>query len=963
MPELKHISPILDGFNTGQAISSHDGVCCYPAIREETAEKYIVKVISIPASAVQTEALLLTGAFSDLDAVKEYYKELADGVAKEANVLSELSQLEGFLGYEQMQVEAMEDGDGFEVYLLSPYRKSVEYMMSKEPMTHLAVVNMGLDLCSALAACRRAGYICADLKPTNIFQDEKTGYRMGDLGFVSLAGLKYASLPSKYRSSYTAPEVRDPMAELNCTMDIYALGLVLYTAYNGGVLPLLEDGSADVSAPPLYADYEMAEIILKACAADPAQRWQEPAQMGQALVGYMQRNSVNDVPIIPPTVEIPEPEEEEPEDFLPENEDDGEFTEEDDVILSDIMDEEAPENAEDAPEPDDAQDILAQADELMALVPPDPVVAPDPIDVPMPEPIVLEDPEPEEEPAEEVSDAPQETLKEEEEQQDQADAPIPVPLPREEEPDTSSEETEEDTEDEGEAVVPVRHKRRSVKWLLAPILLLLLAAIIFGSWFFYNHYYLQNVDDLVIEGTEDSIIVKITSQIDETLLSVVCTDSYGNKSTASVSAGIAVFDGLNPQTRYTVNLLISGFHKLTGKTMDSYTTAAQTDILTFEAITGPVDGSVILTFTTNGPKPSEWIVVCQAHGEEIIQQTFSGENVTVTGLTVGKEYTFTLQTQEDLYLAGKTSVTYVASNIIYAQELTITECHDNKLTVTWSAPEGMVVESWTVRCSDGSGYNKTVTVTDTQYTFTGMDHSTPCSVEVTAAGMTQSVATSITANPITIWGYPFTVKEGVGIELRWTFTDVAPEGGWKLIWTADGSEPQMIECSENSAIIPLFIPGGVYDVTVEAADGTHIFGNSFTLTLPEAEKFNSFLVSADDMTFRMFRVPQTEGWSWQELADEDYVSDYVAGESAGILVSLGAEQASSAAAVEITYILHSADGVYLQTQTASMVWDQMWASGMCVLQLPSMPEAAGEYVISVYFGGAFVTEQSFTVTE
>ena len=266
MPELKHISPMLDGFVTGQAISSHDGVCCYPAIREDTAEKYIVKVIAIPASAVQTEALLLTGAFSDPEAVKEYYRELAEGVQKEANILSELSQLEGFLGYEQVQIAATEEGDGFEVYLLCPYRKSVETIMSKEPLTHLAIVNMGLDLCNALAACRRAGFVCADLKPSNIFHDDKNGYRIGDLGFVALTGLRYASLPSKYCSCYTAPEARDPMAELNATIDIYSLGLVLYAAYNGGTLPRLEDGSADTSAPPVYADYEMAEIILKACA-------------------------------------------------------------------------------------------------------------------------------------------------------------------------------------------------------------------------------------------------------------------------------------------------------------------------------------------------------------------------------------------------------------------------------------------------------------------------------------------------------------------------------------------------------------------------------------------------------------------------------------------------------------------------------------------------------------------------
>ena len=966
MPELKHISPMLDGFVTGQAISSHDGVCCYPAIREDTAEKYIVKVIAIPASAVQTEALLLTGAFSDPEAVKEYYRELAEGVQKEANILSELSQLEGFLGYEQVQIAATEEGDGFEVYLLCPYRKSVETIMSKEPLTHLAIVNMGLDLCNALAACRRAGFVCADLKPSNIFHDDKNGYRIGDLGFVALTGLRYASLPSKYCSCYTAPEARDPMAELNATIDIYSLGLVLYAAYNGGTLPRLEDGSADTSAPPVYADYEMAEIILKACATDPAARWQEPAQIGQALVSYMQRNSVNDVPIIPPIVEIPEPEEEEPEEFLPETDDDEEFLDSDTLISTNLEEQAADTAADGLDGSDDTDDIMAQADELMTLVPPAPVIAPQPIDVPMPEPIVPEDEEPEEAPAAETSsDEEPVDIQKEDEDTVVATAPVAEEESVSDEPQEIADEAEitGDADDDIAVMAPTAKKRRSIKWLLAPLLLLLVAAIIFGGWFFYNHYYLQNVEDLVIEGTEDSIVVKISSQIDETLLTVVCTDSYGNRSTSSVSAGIAVFDGLNPQTRYTVNLLISGFHQLTGKTTDSFTTAAQTDILTFDAITGPVDGSVILSITTSGPTPSQWNVVCQASGAQTIEQAFTGEQVTVTGLTVGKTYTFTLETADELYLAGLTSIKYTASNIIYAQELTITECHDSKLTVTWSAPEGTMVESWTVRCSDGSGYNKTVTVSDTTYTFTGMDHSTPCSVEVTAAGMTQSTTTSITANPITVWGYPFTVKDGIGIELRWTYTDVAPEGGWKLIWSADGSDPQMIESSENSATIPLFIPGGVYEVTLVAADGTYIFGNTFTLTLPEAENFNSFLVSADDMTCRVFRIPRAEEWTWQELTDEEFVSRFAVGESAGILISLASEQAASAAAIEITYILHSSDGVYLSTMTDSMVWDKMWESGACVLQLPSMPETAGEYVVSIYFGGAFVTEQSFAVAE
>ncbi len=82
--------------------------------------------------------------------------------------------------------------------------------------------------------------------------------------------------------------------------------MILYQVYNGGQLPEL----SEPLAPPIYADYEMAEIILKACDPDPANRWQDPQQMGQAIASYMQRNTVNDDPIIPPPP-TPEPEPEE----------------------------------------------------------------------------------------------------------------------------------------------------------------------------------------------------------------------------------------------------------------------------------------------------------------------------------------------------------------------------------------------------------------------------------------------------------------------------------------------------------------------------------------------------------------------------------------------------------------------------------------------------------------------------
>ena len=86
MSEPKLISPLLDGFSMGSAISAHDGVRCYPALRENSDKKYIVKIISIPASQVQLDALLLTGAYSDPTSAMEYFKELSDGVERKPHV-------------------------------------------------------------------------------------------------------------------------------------------------------------------------------------------------------------------------------------------------------------------------------------------------------------------------------------------------------------------------------------------------------------------------------------------------------------------------------------------------------------------------------------------------------------------------------------------------------------------------------------------------------------------------------------------------------------------------------------------------------------------------------------------------------------------------------------------------------------------------------------------------------------
>ena len=185
MSEQKLVSPLLDGFQMGDPISSHDGVRCCPAIKENSDNKYIVKILSIPASQSQLDALLLAGAYQDAAGALEYFKDLADGVVREVKLHQQLARLDGFVPCESWQVVPMDDNQlGYEVYLLTPYHRTLDRHLKKTALTHLEAVNLGLDICAALTASRQAGHLYVDLKPSNIFIASDREFLIGDLGFT-----------------------------------------------------------------------------------------------------------------------------------------------------------------------------------------------------------------------------------------------------------------------------------------------------------------------------------------------------------------------------------------------------------------------------------------------------------------------------------------------------------------------------------------------------------------------------------------------------------------------------------------------------------------------------------------------------------------------------------------------------------------------------------------------------------
>lgn len=1006
MSEFKFISPLLDNFDVGGAISDHNGVCCYPAMRKNSDDKYIIKTVSIPASQTQLDALLLTGAYPDEAAALLYFKELADNTVAEFKLLQRLSQLDGFVSGEECQVVAMDDRVGCCVYIRTPYRRTLSKHLEHKPSTQLSAINLGLDLCAALAVCRQAGYLYVDLKPSNIFVTTDNGYRIGDLGFIALNSLKYASLPAKYHSAYTAPEVTDAFAPLNTTLDIYAAGMILYQIYNGGELPVVGDDGTHFNAPQ-YADYEMAEIILKACDPDPEKRWQDPVEMGQALVSYMQRNGANDVPIVIPTVSEVAPEavievtEEEPvetaenaEVFEPTEEvtlfaeadsevdeesvtqpveEDTDAEESTTAATSDFVyneddfgnlsfledfstDETSPENTLEEISyeevSDDISEMLSQIDELTAHQVPDPVVAPAPIEITIPDPIT---PAAEEESSDESDTSVNADIAAE------VESMMPTLEPAEDEAELPEEEHTE--EPDPAEVAKASARRKAVANVLRGVIILLLVAIIgVAGYLYYRYVYLLNIDSVTVEGNEVNMVVNVSSQVDESLLSVVCSDSHGNHLTAPVVGGKATFANLAPDTAYNIKILVDGFHRLTGDVSASYSTPALTNVVQFNAVTGSESGSVILGFTVEGPDSGQWSVVYSADGEEEKTVQLLSHMITLTGLTVGKEYTFTLVPTDDMYVAGMTEIQFTASDLIYAENLIVSGLSDDKLTTSWNAPKGVDVPSWTVRCYDNAEYNETIITTDTHVTFEGVNAANSFTIEVTAAGMSVSQRTYVTENTVTISDFVADTSNSTRLTLSWNSSHDVPEGGWILLYSIDGSEVQgSVVTDTNSAVIFPMVPDAEYTFTLQDSNGTSILSGNLSCKTPKAVDFSGYGITPSNITYRLCHRPEKQNWTRKDLSNSDFTTEFEVGDEVSILVKLDRRYAVYPDDITSLYVIRDESGKVVTYSHYTRTWDDMWYQFYCEMNVPKVPTTPGNYTMSIYYNGLYTGTVEFTI--
>lgn len=984
MPDPNRVLPLLNNIMLGDAMSDHNGIRCYPAMHTETNSKYILKIISVPSSKTKLDALLLTGALENEDAAKIYFEERAKEITTEINILQKLSKQEGFLPCVGYQIVPMEDTIGFEVCILNDYRLSLERYMTKESLTQLNALNLGLDLCSALTACRRSGYLFANLKPSNIYITASREFRISDLGLLPLNTLKYAALPEHYIGDYTPPEVTDPFAPLNTTIDVYAVGRILYSIFNNGVLPEEKDSAVPA---PAYADPELSEIILKACDVQPENRWQDPAQMGQMLVSYMQKNGAFDIPIIPPEPE-PEPEaapeaEPIPEPEIPEFTDNSNFENisiDEMIQIIDTITDDAEETPNDVPE------MTAQEDPESHNNPADEAPLPEPVtdtdsevaseedsqgaaeyedlseevssiliqadelsDVSVPEPVVIPEPD--------------ETVLSEDLSDKNESAEDPISTPHSEEEDMKA----DDYYSEAYYLEDTEPKKTSHK-IRNTLIIILLLLLLGGGFLFYTLYVAKSVEQLQVTGRSDSLTVDVVSDADESLLTVSCLNTETQVViTVPVSGGKASFTGLDASSKYAITVNISGLHVLTGNTQTEYATPAETTIVQYDVEIGETPGTVKITFAVNGPDSEHWKFTYYADGQEPVTEGVTGHSLTLKGLIENQKYTGILEPEKNLLIKNPLEISFTASELIRAKDLKITSCYNGSLTAQWNAPESVAVESWFARCYNDS-YDKTINVKSTTAVFDGLNSAEGFTVEVWAQGQTAKQSAVVGENSITIQTFSAELTDTGTISLAWD-TDTVPDGGWMVsYWINDSEKVFEYSTTKNEAVIAPVAPGCKYTFTVEAQNGDiTTFCQEQSCVVPAAEEtflltVNDAEITANDIQVWMCKRPASGSWTFSDIADSDYTQEFTAEDKAGLIIFLKSKFKNSDDLMDITLVVtdeaHSLESI----SAYSLSWNDMWNQNYYTVNLPSTPAEPGFYFATVYINNMVLFDTEFTVS-
>ena len=269
--------------------------------------KAALKAITIPQSQSEVKDILASGM--DEQSVTSYFRGFVEEMIAEFVLMSKLKGHSNIVSYEDHDVIQHAEGIGWDIFIRMELLTPLLDYTRKSDLSRSDVIKLGIDICKALEVCRKNNIIHRDIKPQNIFISDLGDFKLGDFGIARTVEKTMGGLSKKGTYHYMAPEVfkSEPYG---ASVDIYSLGIVLYRFMNNNRLPFFppfpspikfSDSDAALARrmkgetipAPANADEALSQVILKACAYSPEDRYLSPSDMRRDLEALLDGRSID----------------------------------------------------------------------------------------------------------------------------------------------------------------------------------------------------------------------------------------------------------------------------------------------------------------------------------------------------------------------------------------------------------------------------------------------------------------------------------------------------------------------------------------------------------------------------------------------------------------------------------------------------------------------------------------------
>ena len=254
-------------------------------------EHAAVKIVTRPKDESELEARYENGF--DEESVAASYAEELQQYASEYRLMLEMKGQSNIISCDDFTLIENPNGIGGKIYirmeLLTPLKKMQKEIFTKEE----TVIRLGMDICRALMLCEEKHIIHRDIKPENIMVSQFGDFKLCDFGVSRF--LDHTTNASQSGTpAYWAPEIAH-MEKYGKSVDLYSLGIMMYWMLNNRKMPFVDADevmtaqkmnealrrrySGEDLPMPAKGSHRLKQIVLKACAYRPSDRYTSANEM------------------------------------------------------------------------------------------------------------------------------------------------------------------------------------------------------------------------------------------------------------------------------------------------------------------------------------------------------------------------------------------------------------------------------------------------------------------------------------------------------------------------------------------------------------------------------------------------------------------------------------------------------------------------------------------------------------